>query len=205
MKQFLTAIFLLVVAGWYFGLGGCLFMSGRNELRFASMDDYLKSDVAKWIAVPAASADIATYRFLGFDTNYRYLMATVQPESIDLAELCSRSIALQSGETNASIAICTNINVSGFDAVFGGPPRSRPSWWITDASRFDRQYLCAWENTNHYGYGYIFLVDSKKSELRAFQWIQQWNTVARTKQAFENEVEQAGPGHPSQDAGSPAP
>lgn len=188
MKKIFAIIFLLLVAGWYFGLGGWLFISGRNELRSSSMDEYMKSDVARWISIPSSSADITTYQFLGFDTNYRYLMANVPPESIDLAELCSRSIALHPAGTNVSMTICTNINLSGFKTVFGGIPRSTPSWWDSDDTQCDQQYLCTWETTNHYGFGYLFLLESKKGKLRAFQWIQQWNTVSRTKEAFENEA-----------------
>ena len=185
MKKTLAILLLLLAVGWYFGLGGCLFTTGRNELRGGSVDEYLQSDVSKWIAIPPTSADITSFRFLTFDTNYRFLMATVQPESTDLAELCARSIALQPIETNFSLTILTNINLSGFKTVFGGMPRSTPSWWNSDEIQYDQQYLCTWENTNHYGYGYLFLMDSKKGTLRAFQWIQQWNTVSRTKEALE--------------------
>ena len=205
MKPCLAIPLILIVGGWYFGLGGCFFAPGRNELRSGSMAEYMRSDVSSWIAIPPSSADITTFRFLGFDTNYRYLTSTVQPETTDLAELCSRSIALQPSETNASMAIFTNIHMSGFATLFGRLPRSAPSWWASDDSQYDRQYLCTWESTNHYGHGYLFLLDSKKGRLRAFQWIQQWNTVARTKAAFEKNVELAWPGDSPQGAGSPAP
>ena len=205
MKKTLAILLPLLAVGWYFGLGGCLFTSGRNELRSSSMDEYMKSDVASRIVIPSSSKEISTFRLLGFDTNYRYLMATVQPESTDLADLCAKSIALQPVETNSTFTTFTNINMAGFEALFGGIPRSAPSWWDTDETQFDQQYLCTWETTNHYGHGYLFLLNSKKRQLRVFQWIQQWNTVARTKEALENEVEQGGPGYPPQGVDFPDP
>lgn len=181
----MAPVVLLLLAGGYFGLGGCLFSSGRHELRAGSMSEYRQSEVSRWIAIPTSSVDITTYRFLGFDTNYRFLMASVPPESADLAELCSRSLALQSVGTNVSMTIRTNIQMSGFEILFGKAPRAVPSWWKTDKFQNDRQYICMWESTNHYGYGYLFLLDSKNGTLRAFQWIQQWNTISATMKALE--------------------
>ena len=206
MKKILVILLPLLAVGWYLGLGGCLLTMGRNEMRSGSVNDYMESDVSHWIAIPPSATNITTYRFLAFDTNHRYLMATIQPESTDLAELCSRSMDLQDLKTNNSLTILTNINLSNFNAVFGGAPKSTPSWWNTDETQYDQRYLCAWENTNHYGYGYLFLMDSKKGKLQAFQWIQQWNTVSNTTKAFEIEgVEQAGAGYPPQGVGSPDP
>ena len=95
MKKTLVILLPLLAVGWYLGLGGCLLTTGRNEMRSGSVNDYMESDVSQWIAIPPSATNITTYRFLAFDTNHRYLMATIQPESTDLAELCSRSMDLQ--------------------------------------------------------------------------------------------------------------
>ncbi len=187
----LFILFLLLAAGWYLGLGGCLFSPGRCELRGGSAAEYLQTETAKWIAIPPSSEKVATFRFLAFDTNYRFLMATVQPGSTDLAELCARSIGLQPGETNASLSISTNVHLSGFQTLFGGSSRSAPAWWNADEAQFDQRYLCAWETTNHYGRGFLFLLDSQRGRLQAFQWIQQWNTVSETMNAFGNGIDAA--------------
>ena len=185
MKKAMAILVPLLAVGWYFGLGGCLLTRGRNEMRGGTANEYMESEVSRWIAIPPSATDITTYRFLAFDTNYRYLTATLQPETADLAELCAQSMDLQGIQANNDPTIITNINLSNFHAVFGGAPGSTPSWWNTDGTQYDRHYLCAWENTNHYGRGYMFLLDTKKGKLQAFQWIQQWNTVSNTAKAFE--------------------
>ena len=62
-------------------------------------------------------------------------------------------------------------------------PESAPAWWSADFTRFDKQAYCAWDDRGH-GYGYVYLLDSSKKELRAFQWSQQHNTATATVAAF---------------------
>ena len=161
--------------------------SGRQMLSDASREQYAKSECAMWFALPPTADHITVFGFFGFDTNYRFLKCTVgQPEAV-LTDLISQSLATQPHKTNDTFILVENANITldGMQSVFGGCPGAVPSWWKTDLSRFDRQAFCAWQSTNNYGYGYIYLFDSKQKELRSFQWSQQWNTAAETKERLQ--------------------
>lgn len=170
-------IFLLTL------LAGCMWQSGRQMLTDATPEMYAKSECAKWIALPPTTDQITVFGFFGFDMNYRFLKCTVGQTQPTLTDLISQSLALQPRKTNDTFILIekATITLDGMQSVFGGVPGAVPAWWRTDLSRFDRQAFCTWQDTNNYGYGYIYLFDSKKRELRSFQWSQQWNTVAETK------------------------
>ena len=184
--KLLVALLIIALAVWYFGFGGFLLkpIAGSHGLRDGTMHAYRQSEIAKWIAIPESSTHITTYRFLGFDTNYRFLKTTLGSASPDLTELCFQSIALQPRMTNSTFTIITNINLGGFSTAFGSLPKSVPPWWSTDGSRFDRSFACTWEDNNHYGYGYLYLHDTQAGELRVFQWSHQWNDVSATMNAL---------------------
>ena len=169
-------------------LAGCFFRSsGFHDLKNASFAEFQKSDAAKWIALPSNAVDIATFNFFGFDTNHRFLKATLASDPPALSDLLDQSVHIQPRTTNDTFisSAIANVTFEKFTSVFLSPPSARPTWWKTDFSRFDHQSFCTWQDTNHYGYGYIYLYDSKQKELRAFQWSQQWNTVEDTRKALE--------------------
>jgi hypothetical protein len=168
-------------------LAGCMGQSGRQMLSDVNFKKYAQSDCAKWIAIPATADGITVFGFFGFDTNYRYLRCSVARATTNLVDLVMQSIASQPRKTNDTFVIVQNAHITAeaMQSVFGGFPGSVPQWWRTDFSRFDQQAYCAW-NTNHYGYGYIYLLDSKEGALRAFQWSQQHNTAETTVKTLGN-------------------
>lgn len=189
MKTFITFLILGLIA-WGLGLGlfGPLGFrnKGRDGLFDAALGDYAKSETAKWITLPPQADKITTFLFFGRDTNYRYLKAMVDADELSLPDLMRMSLQSQPRLTNDTFVsfMDANITFEGFASAFSGISSSMPSWWETDFSRFDQQIFCVWQDDNNYGYGYVFLYDSEQGELRVFQWGQQWNTVARTKEAL---------------------
>jgi hypothetical protein len=177
---------IIVVAAASF-LAGCFVgSSGFHDLKNASFAEFQKSDAAKWIALPSNAVDIATFNFFGFDTNHRFLKATLASDPPALTGLLDQSVQIQPRTTNDTFisSATADVTFEKFTSVFLGPSTARPTWWETDFSRFDQQSFCAWQSTNNYGYGYLYLYDSQQKELRAFQWSQQWNTAEDTKRAL---------------------
>ncbi len=171
-------------------LGGCTLQlgeSGEQMLSDASSEEYAKSECAKWIAVPPNADKITAFGFFGRDTNYRFLKCTLGQADINLANLIALSLEMQPRKTNDTFVLVNKAHItpSGFKSVFGLIPSSSPSWWTTDLARFDQQSFCAWQSTNDFGCGYIYLFDPKQRELRAFQWSQQWNTAIKTKEKLQ--------------------
>lgn len=179
LRIVLTSLLIVIVAGC--GLR-------RNPLVNASAQEYLMSDFAKWIVIPPNAEDITTFGFFGFDTNYRYLKCSVDPSNIDIPSLIAKSLDSQPRKINDTLIVVNNAKTTldGFNSVFLSIPKSTPGWWKVDFSQFDRKSFCAWQDNRNYGYGYIYMYDSAKKELRAFQWSQQWNTVEKTKKSLDD-------------------
>ncbi len=175
MKKSGLLLLLVMSAGcmWHF--------YSKQMLSKVTFQKYIQSDCAKWIAIPATADTITAFGFFAFDTNYRYLKCTIPSSTPALIDLIRQSLASQPRQTNDTFVLVQNAHVTAekMQSIFGGLPRSSPKWWRTDFSQFDEQAYCAWD-TNHYGYGYVYLLDSQQKELRAFQWSQQHNTASET-------------------------
>ncbi len=173
------AVWLVFVIWLYTG-----FSRGQQELSSSSLVEYQKSDTASWIALPDNAREITTYRHLGFDTNYRYLKATLSEPIPALPDLIAQSISLQPFKPNETYVLVENVKITyeEFVLLFTHPV---PTWWEVNFSRFDQQAFCVWETTNGYGYGYIYLYDSAEKELFIFQWSQQHKTVQDVRDSLE--------------------
>jgi len=176
----ITVAFLL--AGCFNDFGS----SGSRGLEDADHATFEKSDAAKWIALPTNADEITTFNFFGFDTNYRFLKATLSDNPPELPSLLARSLQIQPRIPDNSLVTISQANISyeEFSSHFVWTSSVAPLWWKTDFSRFDQQSFCAWQSTNNYGYGYLYLYDSNQKELRAFQWSRQWDTVESTLNAL---------------------
>lgn len=176
MKKTGTIIFLTLIAT------SCMRQSGHHMLSNVPLDHYKTSSCAKWITVSPTAEGISVFGFFAFDTNYRFLKCTLGQVETNLANLIFHSLELQPRKTNETLILVQDAHISseGFEKLFCSVPTSQPSWWETDFSRFDIQAFCVWQSTNNYGYGYVYLLDSDRKELMAFQWSQQWSTVDRT-------------------------
>lgn len=177
------AILLIVLVVSLLPVSVCF--RGSHDLKNSSHTEFQTSEAAEWIALPDDAHDITTYSYFGFDTNYRFLKATLAEAPPALIDLLDRSIQLQPRDVNETFVTIdeASIDFEGFDSAFQFSSSVMPAWWKTDFSRFDHQSYCTWE-ADDYGYGYVYLYDSQQKELRAFQWSQQWNTVDRTRTAL---------------------
>ncbi len=114
---FVIAIWVVFVIWLYTG-----FPRGQQELSSSSLVEYQKSEIASWIALPDNAREITTYKHLGFDTNYRYLKATLSDPIPALPDLIAQSISLQPFKPNETYMLVENGRVE--EGLFVPPPSS---------------------------------------------------------------------------------
>ncbi len=191
-NKFIIGCSILLCLVIVIAIGLFIYFSISIPEKNATYKEYSWSEYADWIVIPESSSSIDTFSFLGFDTNYRFVKANLKDSNFDLKLLADKSLAKQSIEINRNkYAEVTDFKITllEFNKVFfGGIKDSTPAWWDKELNRFDRCFVCFWDDGGapRYGFGYMYLLDTREKELRVFQWNSQWGDVKIYKKLFNS-------------------